>query len=208
MNKRLAIIGASALGRQIAHQAFLCAEAWSVAGFFDDFSVIGGDVIGAVDDVQKVYDEGGFDALAIGVGYNAMSFRSASAERFYNRIPLARIVSREAFVDPTAKIEEGAVILAGTLIDQKVKIGLNNFLSLGCSVSHETVIGANTYFAPRVTICGRCHIGRNCFLGAGCIIRDGVSIADNVTVGAGAVVVKDIENQGVYVGCPAKKLDS
>lgn len=206
MNRRLAIIGASALGRQIAHQVSLASMRINVVGFFDDFATVGGDVLGPVDAALKMHAEKVFDCLAIGVGYKAMAFRAFCAERFSGRIPLAKIVLPGAFTDPTAQIEEGAVILTGTMIDQNVKIGPNCFFSLGCSVSHESVVGANTYCAPHVTICGRSQIGRNCFLGAACIIRDGVVVDNNVTIGAGAVVVKDILEQGVYVGNPARKL--
>lgn len=184
----------------------MAVEPFEVIGFFDDFAETGGDVLGPVDTVPDKYRAGMFDCLAIGVGYKAMTFRAACVERFSGRIPLARIVLPDAFVDPTARIGEGAVVLTGTIIDQDVEIGLNCFFSLGCSVSHESVIGANVYCAPRATVCGRCRIGRNCFLGAGCVVRDGVEIADDVTIGAGAVVVKDIREPGVYVGSPARRL--
>jgi len=206
MNKRLAIIGSSALGRQIAHQVSMLDSAFEVVGFFDDFKPAGGDVLGPVDTVLQKYAEGCFDCLSIGVGYLAMDFRAACAEQFAGRIPLARIELPGTFIDPTVEIEEGSVILTGTMLDQDVKIGRNCFFSLGCSISHESVIGANTYCAPRVTVCGRCNIGRNVFLGAGCIVRDGIIITDGVVIGAGAVVVKDILAQGVYIGCPARRL--
>lgn len=206
MRKKLAIIGASALGRQIAHQVSLLGNDIEVIGFFDDFAPVRGDVLGSVDAVLDKYTDGCFDFLSIGVGYKAMNFRAACAARFLGRIPLARIELPGAFVDPSAEIGEGSVVLTGTIIDQSVKVGVNCFLSLGCSISHETVIGANTYCAPRVTVCGCCCIGRNVFLGAGCVVRDGVSIGDNVVIGAGAVVVEDIVNPGVYVGCPARRL--
>lgn len=208
MGRRLAIIGASALGRQIAHQASLADDSFEVVGFFDDFAAIGGDVIGPVEMVRRKYDEGMFDCLAIGVGYNAMEFRASCAERFAGRIPLASIVSTGAFVDPSARIAEGAVVLAGAMIDQDVMIGRNCFLSLGCSISHGTDVGGDSYFGPRATICGRCRIGSRCFLGAGCVVREDVRIADGVTIGAGAVVVKSIAEPGVYVGSPARALMS
>ena len=206
MNRSLAIIGASALGRQIAHQASLADKPFEVVGFFDDFAATGGDVLGSVDTVQRMYDGGAFNYLSVGVGYNAMEFRASCADNFLGRIPLARIVLPGTFIDPTAQIEEGVVVLAGTMIDQDVKIDTNCFLSLGCSISHETVIGAHTYCAPRVTICGRCRIGRSCFLGAGCVIKDDIEVVNGVTIGAGAVVVNNITEPGVYIGCPARML--
>ncbi|MBB5265381.1 maltose O-acetyltransferase [Catenibacillus scindens] len=51
---------------------------------------------------------------------------------------------------------------------------------------------------------GRIKIGSNVFIGAGAIILPGIEIGDNVIVGAGAVVTKDIPNDSLVVGNPAK----
>lgn len=47
-------------------------------------------------------------------------------------------------------------------------------------------------------------IGDNVTLGANVVIIGGIRIGDNVTIGAGSVVVKDIPENSVVVGNPAK----
>lgn len=49
-------------------------------------------------------------------------------------------------------------------------------------------------------------IGERCWLGAGVIVRPGVTIGDNVIVAAGAVVVKDVPDNVVVGGVPAKTI--
>lgn len=49
-------------------------------------------------------------------------------------------------------------------------------------------------------------IGNNVSIGSNATILP-VKICNNVVIGAGAVVTKDIEKSGVYVGNPAKKID-
>ena len=49
-------------------------------------------------------------------------------------------------------------------------------------------------------------IGNNVFVGAGSTILPGVSIGQNVIIGAGSVVTKNIENNSVYAGNPAKRI--
>lgn len=44
------------------------------------------------------------------------------------------------------------------------------------------------------------------WLGAGVKILDGVTIAKGCVIGANAVVTKDTEPLGIYVGIPAKKI--
>ncbi|MEX9987895.1 DapH/DapD/GlmU-related protein [Providencia rettgeri] len=49
------------------------------------------------------------------------------------------------------------------------------------------------------------HIGNNVFIGVGCIILPSVHIGNNVVIAAGSVITKDIEDNSVYAGNPAKK---
>ena len=51
---------------------------------------------------------------------------------------------------------------------------------------------------------GRPTIGNNVALGVGCIIVGKVNIGNNVVIGAGSVVVKDIPDNVVVAGNPAK----
>lgn len=47
-------------------------------------------------------------------------------------------------------------------------------------------------------------IGENVWIGGNAVICPGVTIGDNVVVGAGAVVTKDVPNNVVIGGNPAK----
>mmetsp|Transcript_62902 Transcript_62902/g.109826 ORF Transcript_62902/g.109826 Transcript_62902/m.109826 type:complete len:92 (+) Transcript_62902:2-277(+) len=49
-------------------------------------------------------------------------------------------------------------------------------------------------------------IGNKVSIGSNCTVLP-VKICDNVVLGAGAVATKDINEPGVYVGNPARKLD-
>ena len=50
------------------------------------------------------------------------------------------------------------------------------------------------------------HIGKNCWITAGVQIMPGITIGDNVVIGAGAVVTKDLPDNVVAVGNPARVL--
>jgi serine acetyltransferase len=43
-------------------------------------------------------------------------------------------------------------------------------------------------------------------IGIGTIVSDRITICNNVQTGAGAVVVKNISESGVYIGIPAQKI--
>lgn len=84
----------------------------------------------------------------------------------------------------------GIIIGDGTLIGMNVSINtLNHGLPL------ET---RNTTFASAVTI------GKNVWIGSNATILPGVTIGDNSVIAAGAVVTKDVPENAVVAGVPAK----
>ena len=84
-------------------------------------------------------------------------------------------------------------------------------------------IGDNVTLAPRVHILAHdastkvflnhtrvenTKIGNNVFVGAGTIVLPGVTIGNNVVIGAGSVVARDIPDDSVAVGNPARVVKS
>ena len=74
-------------------------------------------------------------------------------------------------------------------------------------------IGAHTWIALKSTVLTHdrvrglhvdTRIGQNCFIGAGSIVMPGVQIGDQVVVAAGSVVVKDVGDNCVVAGNPAR----
>lgn len=78
----------------------------------------------------------------------------------------------------------------------------------GCLLNPKTKIGKGSVVQHGITI-GEVRgkvpvIGKNCYIGARAIIIGDVKIGDNVTIGAGSVVVKDVPDNAIVVGNPAK----
>lgn len=48
------------------------------------------------------------------------------------------------------------------------------------------------------------HIGKRCFIGANAIIMCGITIGDEVIVGSNAIVTKDVPDNCIVAGNPAK----
>lgn len=109
------------------------------------------------------------------------------------------------------------------LIKRGLKVG-KNFHRMGGVIidpSHcyHITIGDDVTLAPRVHIlahdastrmflgktrAANVVIGNEVFVGAGSIIMPGVHIGNRVIIGAGSIVTKDILNNSVAVGNPAK----
>jgi acetyltransferase-like isoleucine patch superfamily enzyme len=83
-------------------------------------------------------------------------------------------------------------------------IGDRTKICVKCNIGHNCVVGKDNFFAPGVLLAGGTKIGNNCYIWQGVITRSYVSVCDNVIIGAGAVVMKDITEPGVYYGAPAR----
>jgi len=55
---------------------------------------------------------------------------------------------------------------------------------------------------------GKVSIGNNVFIGTGSTILCDTKIGNNVIIGAGTLVTKDLPDDGVYAGMPAKRICS
>jgi serine O-acetyltransferase len=81
---------------------------------------------------------------------------------------------------------------------------------VGIVIHGRTVIGENCTLGQGITIGGKSksinvpRIGNNVYLSAGCRILGDITIGDNSIVGANAVVVKDVPQNSIVAGVPAK----
>lgn len=105
-----------------------------------------------------------------------------------------------------------------------IRVGRGFFANFGFTVLDEAyvTIGDNAFIGPNVSIYTACHstdvterntrrewakavtIGDNCWIGGSVTILPGVSIGNGCTIGAGSVVTKDIPDNCVAVGNPAR----
>ena len=166
-------------------------------------------IMGTDDDLKDIYKSGIHYALiAVGsIKDNTKRYRlfKMAREIGYN-FPV--IISPEAIVDESVKIDEGTVIMPGCIINIDSSIGKNCIINTGSIIEHDCKIGDHCHIAPGVHISGAVNIGELSFIGIGATIIQGIKIGRNVTVGAGSVVIKNIPDSVIAVGNPAKIIKS
>jgi acetyltransferase-like isoleucine patch superfamily enzyme len=105
-----------------------------------------------------------------------------------------------------------AVLEFDNLIGNNVRIHSLCFLEM-VTIEDEVFIGPNVVFTddphpmgcPKYKEClGGATVKRLARIGANCTILPGVVIGENTLIGAGSVVTKDIPDNMVAAGCPAK----
>src|SRR3546814_8181557 len=65
-------------------------------------------------------------------------------------------------------------------------------------------VGDHAFLAPRVTVAGSGRVESHCFVGVSATLRDNVTLGARFVVGAGAVVTRSTQADGLYVGVPAR----
>lgn len=135
--------------------------------------------------------------------YNAFIMEQARVLGY----PLYSFVHSSAFVAKSATLGENVLIFPQAIIEPRAIIHDGVIVRSGAYVSHETEIGAYSYLAPRVAFSGNVVTGKHCFFGTNCTIRDRLKIGHDVVVGAGAVVLKDLNDKTVIKASEGQILD-
>lgn len=74
----------------------------------------------------------------------------------------------------------------------------------GVYITARCIILAHSMHNRTKVVKGSVHIKRNAFIGCNTVILHGVTIGENSIVGAASVVTKDIPDNEIWGGCPAR----
>ena len=114
------------------------------------------------------------------------------------------LIHPSAVVADGVEIGDGSVVMAGAVVNPGTKIGEGVIVNTSSSIDHDCVVGDYCHIAVGAHLCGTVTVGKDTWIGAGATVSNNVKICGGCTIGAGAVVIKDIEQQGTYIGVPAK----
>jgi sugar O-acyltransferase (sialic acid O-acetyltransferase NeuD family) len=119
---------------------------------------------------------------------------------------LTTAIHPSSIVATTVTIDIASCVMAGAVLNPHVHIGKGVIVNTSASIDHHSSIGSFTHICPGVVLAGDVKVGEGCFVGTGAVISNQITITNEVTLGAGAVVVKSIDEVGTYVGVPARKI--
>jgi len=116
------------------------------------------------------------------------------------------IISKNSIIDKSSKVGHGLLALPSSVIHKKSHIGNNCLLNVNSIIDHECIIGNGVHIMGSAYIAGRVQIGDHSSIGANSTILPDITIGKNAIIGAGSVVTKNVKDNHVVVGNPARFL--
>lgn len=96
-------------------------------------------------------------------------------------------------------VGENCFILEDNTIQPFVNIGNDVTMWSGNHIGHDSVIDDHCFISSHVVISGHVHVHPYCFIGVNATLRNSITIAAESLIGAGAIIMKDTVEKGVYV---------
>lgn len=130
--------------------------------------------------------------------------RKLIEELFNNNLDKTTVINPPIFtlLGNTIKLGKGIVLMNGfqCMSSGGLTIEDNTLISLNCTIATNN----HDFYDRPVITCKPVHIKKNVWIGVNVTILAGVTIGENAIIGAGSVVTKDVPDNAVVVGCPAK----
>lgn len=205
MKNKLLIVGASGHGKVVADIAAKMGE-WDTISFIDDNpdkkSILGYKVIDKFGNIRNYIND---HDIFVGIGDN-LTRKKLLEELYQINASIPTLIHHSAVIGDDVIIESGTVIMAGVVINSSTCIGRGCIINTGVTIDHDNKLGNYVHISPGANLAGAVTIGEHSWLGIGASVSNNISITSNCTIGAGGVVINNIDDPGVYVGVPVRRV--
>ena len=118
----------------------------------------------------------------------------------------ANLIDPSAYLSSEVTIGTGIILKAGVWVSVGATLKDNICVDFHTVIGHDVVIQPHCQICSNVVIAGHCKIGSATYIGLSVPIRDGIVVGDNVVLGMGSVVVRDIPDNVIAMGNPARAI--
>tara|TARA_B110000971_G_scaffold21661_1_gene19630 strand:- start:4086 stop:4712 length:627 start_codon:yes stop_codon:yes gene_type:complete len=162
-------------------------------------------VIGCLSEIEGLFKNNELDGLHICLGEKHLALKKNIFNKFSSLgLAFPNLIDPSCIISPACRIGLGNLFNSGSIVGHNAIIGDNTTIWSGVVVEHDSNIHSHAYIGPNVTISGFVEIGECTLIGSGAVILPEVKIGKNCLIGAGSVVTKNIDDNQIIKGNPAR----
>ena len=162
-------------------------------------------VLGSETDILKLIQTKQIFGGIVAIGDN--STRKLMVEKIETIAPgfsFVNAIHPSAIIGKGVTIGSGNVIVAGAIINSNSNICNHCIINTKASIGHDSTVASFSSVASGATLGGGVKIGESAIICLGSTVLGNLTIGKHALLGAGAVAVKNIPNNAVAIGVPAK----
>ena len=215
MSKKILILGGlgngSVIANAIKHANSLGYNEWICDGYLNDRVPVGEyiedyPVKGTISDIKKFIDQGYYFINTI-LRIDGQKERITMFEELgLTDDRLATFVHPTAYLAPNVVLGAGSVIMPQVCISSGTVLGKNCLVMVAATIGHNNDIGDFTHIAAQACVGSYLKVGKGVHFGLNCTVRENLTIGNYSTIGMGAVLTKNVDDNDIWVGNPAKFL--
>jgi sugar O-acyltransferase (sialic acid O-acetyltransferase NeuD family) len=158
--------------------------------------------------IQAIYPSTKYE-MFIAIGYTNMNKKRAKIfdEAKTKGYKLISYVHPTTSISEEFRMGENCFIFENNVIQPFVTLGNDIIIWTGNVISHHTTINNHCFIVSHSAIAGNVTINSFCFIGMNATIRNGIKIARETVIGAGAIILSDTVEKGVYTNKSTIKLN-
>ncbi len=203
MKERLVLIGAGGYAKSVIDS--IDEKKYQIMGFIDDIKSgvhLGLPIFSDSIDNFKEKEE---YVYFISIGDNVK--RKYWYDRIVeNGLKVINVIDKTAILASDITYGRGIFVGKAAIINSDVRIGENVIINTKALIEHGGRIGNHSNVSTNTTLNGDVVVGNNCMIGSSSVVNGQLRIGDNSIVGSGAVVIRNVEENTVVAGVPAKKI--
>ncbi len=203
------LVGAKGFAKEVFEIVLKNKQSESIV-FYDDINLNGAKTI--FEDYivlqsiaeAKDYFEKKDNRFAIGIGNPILRRKMFGKFTQVGGIPTSTISLDAKIGSKEVIVGKGTTILDGAIISNSVTIGAGCIVYYNVIITHDCKVGDFVEISPAAILLGRCTIDSYTQIGANSTILPDITIGSNVIIGAGSIVTKNVPDNCIVYGNPAK----
>jgi len=204
---RTIIVGAGSFGHEVAE--YICdiekydLDHKNVIAFLDDYFTKTENPSWPIIGNLKTYKKSRNDIFI--VAYGDPKARQAALDIIEGNVwQLATIIHPHAYISRESLISNGCIVCPFATVGFKSELQKNVLMNSYSAIGHHSHIGESSVLCPKSLVAGKSTIGSQSFIGSGAVVTPGKKLGKRVSVGANSVVYRNIKDDRLVIGNPAK----